>query len=352
MTIISNIFLDEYLPFASGDALKVYLLLLRYADAGQSITLLELSTKLQLSEQELTLALTYWEDLSLLHTTKDQQGHILSMQLLPILQKKKEVENRQETEQKTEENTELKIATSTITIPTKKTLTPIELEQNLESASLKQLIYVAEVYTGKTLSNSDLNTLFYIYDTLQFSSDLVEFLLEHCVSLNKKSFRYMETVAIAWYEEGFKTVEEAKSSIKLHNKNYYSIMKTFGLSGRNPGKVEIDYIDKWMKDYGFSLPIILEACNRTLKSIQQPSFPYADRILSDWKKSKAMTMEEITKLDTNYQGKKKEQPKPALPTKNTQSQNQFHNFEQRSYNYQDLERRFIQKTNQIEKGES
>lgn len=352
MTIVSNIFLDEYLPFASGDAIKVYLLLLRYAGAGQSITLAELSTKLQLSEQELALSLTYWEELSLLHTTKDQQGQILSMQLLPILQKKKEEKKKQETDKKIEEKNETKTATSTITIPTKTTLTPIELDKKMEPAPLKQLIYVAEVYTGKTLSSSDLNTLFYIYDTLQFSSDLIEFLLEHCVSLNKKSFRYMESVAIAWYEEGFKTVEEAKSSIKLHNKNYYSIMKTFGLSGRNPGKVEVDYIDKWMKTYGFSLPIILEACNRTLKSIQQPSFPYADRILSDWKKANAMTMEEITKLDTNYQGKKKEQPKTTLPTKNSQSQNQFHNFEQRSYNYQDLERRFIQKTNNIEKGES
>lgn len=349
MTIISNTFLDYYLPSASSDALKVYLLLLRYANAGQSISLNELAHKLNQSEKTITTALEYWETLSLLHTTKDQDGLILSIQLLPVPLKTKDEISEDVKESSIVLSKPSKH--STIMIPEKKIISPSELEQN-SSEQLSQLIYVAGVYIGKNLSSSDLNTLFYIYDTLKLSSDLIVFLIEHCVSLNKKSFRYIESVAIAWYEAGFTTVDEAKASIKTHNKNYYSIMKTFGLSGRNPGKVEIEYIDKWMETYGFSLPIILEACNRTLKSIQQPSFPYADRILSDWKKANAMTMEQITKLDNHYQEKKKEQPKSNSPVKNNQVQNQFHNFEQRSYNYQDLERRFIHKTNRIEKGES
>ena len=46
-----------------------------------------------------------------------------------------------------------------------------------------------------------------------------------------------------------------------------------------------------------------------------------------------------------YPLRKKKQNQPTTPTK----KNQFHNFEQREYNYQDLERQFIQKVNGLDK---
>ena len=60
-------------------------------------------------------------------------------------------------------------------------------------------------------------------------------------------------------------------------------MKAFGISGRNPVEAEIAYMDKWMKEWGFSEELIGEACGRTMGAIHQPSFEYADRILERWK---------------------------------------------------------------------
>ena len=354
MTVISNLFLDTYLPKASGDAIKVYLLLLRYAGAGQSITLSILAKKLNRSEEEIKHALTYWEKMRLLHITMDQMQQILSMQLLPIPVEYREVTSKQsQSEEKIEKDTikefDLDTRQVNIKIPEKKTLTPKEIDANVSSDRLSQLIFVTETYLGKQLTPTDLNCLFYFHDNLGFSEELIEFLVEHCVSMNKKSFRYLETVAIAWYEAGIKTVKEAKASVKAHNKNYYSIMKTFGLSGRNPGKIEMEYIDKWLEQYHFPLPIILEACNRTLKAIQQPSFQYADRILTDWKQAGATSMEEITKLDSVHKASKKQNgvKSPIRPATKASSNNKFHNFEQRTYDYQDLEQRFINKANGI-----
>ena len=50
-------------------------------------------------------------------------------------------------------------------------------------------------------------------------------------------------------------------------------------------------MNRWMKTWSFSLELILEACSRTMAAIHQPSFEYADKILSEWRKQK------ITSLD-------------------------------------------------------
>ena len=73
-----------------------------------------------------------------------------------------------------------------------------------------------------------------------------------------------------------------------------------GISGRNPVDNEITYIDTWRKTYGFDLELIQEACSRTVLSTGQPSFQYADKILSGWKKKNVHTLEDIRLLDAAH----------------------------------------------------
>ena len=94
--------------------------------------------------------------------------------------------------------------------------------------------------------------------------------------------RYIETVALAWAEEGINTVTMAKESNSRYAKEYFTIFKAMGISGRNPVDTSITYIDTWRKTYGFDLELIQEACSRTVLSTGQPSFQYADKILSGW----------------------------------------------------------------------
>ena len=95
--------------------------------------------------------------------------------------------------------------------------------------------------------------------------------------------RYIETVALAWAKDGITTVEMARDASSRFSKDYYTILKAMGISGRNPVDNEITYIDTWRKTYGFDLELIQEACSRTVLSTGQPSFQYADKILSGWK---------------------------------------------------------------------
>ena len=56
-------------------------------------------------------------------------------------------------------------------------------------------------------------------------------------------------------------------------------------------------MDKWFRDYGFSREVVLEACSRTITAIHNPSFQYADKILSDWQKAGVRGLADIKDLD-------------------------------------------------------
>ncbi len=134
-------------------------------------------------------------------------------------------------------------------------------------------------------------------------------------------------------------MDKARANTDLFNKSCYPVLKAFGLNGRNPGKAEKEFIIKWTNTYGFNMDIILEACNRTISSIHEPSFKYADSILSNWKKTGVKTLAQIKVLDKEHKSSADKQPPSHRQSNNTQkSKNSFNNFEQRSYDYDELEK--------------
>lgn len=334
ITLIPDYFIDRHLSSASGEFVKVYLYVQRHLKDNSSLTIRDIADHLNLTEADVNRALLYWKSEGVL-VFEDKTTEVPSSQAF------------QPTESApVSYQTSVTKSSAALTIPAKETLSPAVVTARMDEEGLSHLAFMADTYLGKTLSQSELNTLFYFYDGLHFPVDLIEYLLEYCVSNQKKSMRYIETVAISWYEQGIDTMKKAKEAMKIYNKNYYSVMKTFGISNRNPGPAEANYIKKWLEQYHFELPIILEACNRTLASISQPSFPYADTILTRWHQAGIHTLDDIKGLDSQFHSSKKSAAaKPA--EKPVSAPNRFHNFEQREYNYQDLEQQFIRKVNGI-----
>jgi DnaD/phage-associated family protein len=203
----------------------------------------------------------------------------------------------------------------------------------MQDENISDLLFVAEQYLGRTLSSTDLDTFFYLYKELGFSADMIEYLVESCVSAGHTSIHYIEKVALNWHQAGISTVAEAKAGSRVYSKAHYAVMNAFGITGRNPVPVETDYIDKWTGKLGFSLDIILEACKRTIAAIHQPSFPYADSILENWSKQQVHHISDIAKADSEHQASKKKNTPSSASAKN-----KFNNFSQRTYDYDQLEK--------------
>ena len=205
-----------------------------------------------------------------------------------------------------------------------------------------QLLYIAEQYLGKTLTPTEMKKILFFYDELKFSPDLIEYLIEYSVSRGHKSIRYIETVALAWADEGITTVTMAKEANSRYAKEYFTIFKSMGISGRNPVDTEISLMNTWLNDYGFSMDIIQEACSRTVLSTGQPSFQYADKILSGWKDKNVRTLTDVRLLDAQHQRQKlekKTQKKAAAPK--PAATNRFNNFHQREYDFSEYEKKLL-----------
>ncbi len=213
-----------------------------------------------------------------------------------------------------------------------------------------QILYIAQKYMNKVFTPRDCQVFAYLYDTLKFSPELLEYLVEYCVQNGHVSVRYMETVALNWHEQGFKTPDEAKEYAQAFNSDAFSVMKAFGLNDRRPGTEEQRMITKWFKEYGFGRELVLLACNRTISAIHNPSFRYADKILSDWKAAGVHTRADVDALDEKRAKSRTQaggnaasggraagaQGGGSADGGRKKSSNQFHNFKQRDTDYDAL----------------
>ena len=162
-------------------------------------------------------------------------------------------------------------------------------------------------------------------------------------SLFLSSMHYIQKVALSWADEHITTVDQARNSSAFYNKTCYSILNAFGIKGRGPASAELDYIRKWLEDGNFELDLILEACNRTISAIHQPSFEYTDKILENWKTGNVRTLADVERLDSAFEQEKDRRKTPSGQnrTPSAQQPSKFRNFEERSYNMDELTKELL-----------
>ncbi len=367
VTVLSNIFIDQYMPGAGGEFVKVYIYLLRLlADPSASVCLSLLADRLNCTEGDISRALKYWSNEGLLILETDPSGELTGITLTePSLDTQMELTAAVSVPQSAQAATAPILQTvpaSTASVPqpspaattpapqpdavpsrSASALTPARIKELKENEDVAQLIYICEQYLGKTLTPTDTRKILFFYDELKMSVDLIDFLIQYCVGRGHKSMRYIETVAMAWSKEGITTVEMAKDSTSRYGRNYFTILKAMGISNRNPVDSEIVMMDTWLKDYGFSMDMIQEACSRTIMQTGQPSFQYAHKILTGWFKKGALTPEAVQALDVQHQ--KRSQDSSRSRTQAPKSPNRFNNFQQRNYDFKELEKQLLERQN-------
>lgn len=308
-TMVSNDFIDTYMTAANGEYIKVYLYLLRHEN--EELTVSAIADALNHTEADVKRALSYWKETGVL--AGEEAGKA--------------------------EGTAIAEAAAAVQIPEPGNSYE-RMEKLSEDAEFKSLLYVVQQYLGKTFTQIECEKFGYLYDGLGMTCDLLEYLVEYCAGGNHTSIHYIEKVALNWYQQGIHTREEAREYTQFFSKDVFSVMKAFGISNRNPGPEELKYIKKWFQDYGFDQNIIAAACNRTLIATGSVSFPYTESILSKWKEQNVRTLADVEALDKRHQLTKTKQEKLQGSTagrkSNASGNNRFKNFEERSYDYEDM----------------
>lgn len=337
-TILENDFIDQYMVKANGEYVKVFLLLLRYLQSGDAtLTVSKLADCLDCTEKDICRAFRYWAKHGLMKIEYDENEVICGLSIGMGAASDTSAKQDEATQKFEEDAAKSEPATAVTDKPVKKATRKKSAPASQEQ--LRQLYFVAEQYLGKTLTSTDIRKINFFSDELGFSTDLIEYLIEYCVDNNHKSMRYIETVAMKWSEEQITTVEEAKLHATTYNKDYYTVLNSFGIKGRAPAAVELSYIRRWIDEYGMSLDLIIEACNRTIENTHEPDFKYADKILKNWLSKDVKHLSDVTLLDAAFHAKKTEKKRPAA--KPVTSTNRFQNFESRTYDMNSLEQQLL-----------
>jgi len=346
-TFVSNYFLDTYMPQANGEFVKIYLWLLRSASvSGTALELSSIADIFNCTENDVLRALKYWKNTGVLDVTFDGRGNLKELRLCSLTGGAKAAPARPNTAPKAKALSpavpEAAASREKVQPSGQKALSPDKVKELPGREDVIELLFIAEQYLGKTLTPTEINKLLYFYEELHFSKDLMEYLIEYCVSKGSRSIRYIETVALAWAEQKITTVEQAKQETNTYNRNFFAILKAFGIKNRNPVDEEIRYMNLWLNEYAFTLDVISAACSRTVIATGQPNFAYADSILHNWQKKGVRHLSDIDKLDEDRRQQKaaKAENSAARP-KPAPSKNKFNNFHQRTYNVDELEKQLL-----------
>lgn len=338
-TIISNQFIDEYMVAANDAQIKIYLYLIRMTSAGMPFGVSEIADRFNYTEKDVLRALRYWEKQKLLSLDYDGERSLKAVHILPFPSLTPKAEILSLTPKPSSLPEEASVNTKSVSRTSVSKSAPIvreafsaeDLNAFRNDNETAQIIFIAEQYTGKILSRNDLEILLFIYTTLGFSTDLIDYLIQYCVERGKKQFSYMEKVAIDWAQSRIATVRQAKLRTAKYEKQVYSIMRALGKSAA-PTEPEVAFIKKWTVEMGFSLEVILKACERAVLATDHNRFPYANAILVKWQEANVKTVKDIDALDHSRQ-------KASLPVSGKDGG--FNDFTQRSYDYDALEKMLL-----------
>lgn len=398
-TTVSDIFIDQYMPKANGEFVKVYLYLLRATGSGAGIaTISEIADHFSNTEADIIRALNYWASEGILQVQTGADGQIIGINLCSLsvsgmqaaqsniqsavadnaaqnnLQNSVVNNAAQNILQNSVVNNaaqnistvntrmhdsvveKLKSQTPDKAASSQKEYTLAEIKEFRKNPDISELFFIIETYLKHTLSSTDTNMVLYWLDELHFSTDLVEYLVEYCITKGHSSLRYMNKVALGWADAGIKTVDQAKDDAAAHSQIYYSVMKALGITGRNLVDSEVSLINKWVGEYGFDIELVKAACSKTISAIQKPSFEYTDSILANWRKKDVHTLKDVEVLDANFAKANKASATGSSQStnaangsskpksNNSSSKNKFNNFNQRNNDYDKLEKLFLNST--------
>lgn len=314
VSILSNIFIDHYMPEANGTFVKIYLYLLRCLQANRRISLPEIADRLCCEDNDVRRGITYWIRKGVLQMSYDEEGNPQSIVLchLEIPDDTPTPVNIADFQLLRPDTEKEKKAKETVTepeeLPAKKPASAKssrqpsleDLSNALEDPDFLDLKNQAEGFFDRPLADDDINALWRIYGDLKLPFPVCEYLLEYCATdreahPERTKPSYYEKVARKWKEQNITTPEEAKKTTP----NYFfaiKLLKALGIRNREPIEKEIRMLTKWQTEYHFSDEVLLLACEKAvLRKPSSAGFTYVGGILDSWYQKGIRTVDDVEK---------------------------------------------------------
>ncbi len=256
-TIIDNTFINEFLPSAPENAIKVYLygLALCSNPHRDDNSLDSMSIALSLSPEQILDAYNHWQSLGLVQIVAKDPFEVKYLSV-----KECAGSNKIRVKSKYKDFNEL----------------------------------VQSILSGRMISPTEYNEYYHLIENQHFEPEALIMIIKYCTNIksNDIGFAYIIKVAKSFGDEGIKTaialeaklLEQEKSSTEIKN-----ILKTLGLN-RDADLDERNLYLKWVNNFGFTHGVIKEVAKLQNK---KGGMNKLDETLSKLYEQKLFTIEEI-----------------------------------------------------------
>ena len=244
VTPVDNQFIQEYLPSAKGDYVRVYLYgLMRCYHPEESLSAETMARELKMTEDEVIQAYRYWERRGLVRRISD---HPLQYRY-------------------------------------------ISLRENLaDPAPMLDPAYEAfadSLYSvfshGRQLHGQEIQNCYEWVEELKLPAEAVIMLLRHLEHQKGKNFTMAsaEQLAMQMASEGVQTLEDAEAFLSRDQEIYQGTRKILRRLGKRnaPSEDQLALYRKWTREWGFTHEAVEQACAETAKG--DPNMGYLDGVL-------------------------------------------------------------------------
>ena len=266
-THIENVFINEYMPNASGDFVKVYLFALMYAGHDSKMNNEIIAKQLNMDVLDVMKAWDFWEKQGVvkkhIKDAKDKFDYcveFINLKELVYCNNKKE---KKQGESGIPENH----------------------KNLLENDEIKNMYEDIEQATGRLVESNEAREIISIISESDISPALVAMAYNYCAKKRSNSkAKYVLSVIKEWVNQGFKSADQVDEYLEETDNRHFmykKILKSLGLF-RHPTDEERRIIDTWFDELGFDIEMIIQACNKT-SGISNPNINYINSVLKGWK---------------------------------------------------------------------
>ena len=294
---------------ADEEDLRVLLaLLLLSEEDGAEIDAAKVCEGLDISESELTASIKYFKGAGLLKTSKKSR-------------KKADNAEKPKIESAHKDG---KIIREELPTYTTEELAALMKKRKITSDFIGE---ASRVY-GKMFNQHEVEIVVRMIDYVGLDEESVLLLLSY-YQKQKKTLRYIEKVAMDFYDEGIATpsaLQEKLCAMDRLNSAEGKIRSLFGMNNRALTTKEKKCVKAWVEKMGYDIDMIRLAYDKTVDATHEPSVAYANAILERWYADGIDTPEKVSAMD-----EKREESKAGRPQRSFDTDDFFEAALKRSY---------------------
>lgn len=258
-------FLNDYLPIAPENCVKVYLfgLLKCQNSAGFDNTIENFENVLNMSKDDIIDCFLYWQEQNLVQVLDVDP---LEVRYLPVKDNYKHL-------------------------------------KKLDNKKYAGFVQDLEEIMHRQISMNELNRYVDFIEFQGFLPQDFNMIVKYCVDRKGGdiNYNYILTVARIWAEEGIRTAEKIEqkiASLTMLTEEVTNVAKALKFKG-NLSLEHQQMYEKWTKSYGFSENTILALAKKVALKTKNYSFEMLDKLLTQYFELKLMSLTEMEEYESN-----------------------------------------------------